>query len=101
MCVVRVAPIQDGKDGEAFFVDQVHFRAINNSLTFLLVSHFLQREWMTEDILGQASPPPAVPAFDFDLIMDSSLNRPGEALRCRIDVSGRVDRPHLEIMIPD
>jgi hypothetical protein len=56
---------------------------------------------MTEDIPGQTFPPPAVPAFDFDLIMDISLNRPVEARRCRIDVPGRVDRLHLEIMIPD
>jgi len=56
---------------------------------------------MTEDIPGQAFPPPAVPAFDFDLIMDISLNRPVEARRCRIDVPGRVDCLYLEIMIPD
>jgi hypothetical protein len=94
-------PIQDGKDGQVFLEDRVHFEAIDNSPILLLVSHFLRREWMTEDILGQAFPSPVVPAFDSDQIMDISLNRPVEARRCRIDVPGRVDRLHLEIMIPD
>ena len=37
-------PVQDGKDSEVFLEDRVHFRAIDNSLTLLLVGHFLLRE---------------------------------------------------------
>jgi hypothetical protein len=91
--------IQHGKNGQVFLVDRVHVGAINNGPSLLLVSHFLRREGMTEDILGHPFPSPFVPAFDSDLIMDISLNRPGEVRRCRIDVPGRVDCPHLEIMI--
>ena len=64
-------PIQDGKDGEIFLEDGVHLRAIENRFRLLLVSHFLQRKWGTEDILGQAFPPPRVPAFNFDLIVNA------------------------------
>ena len=72
-------PIQDGKDGEIFLEDGVHLRAIENRFRLLLVSHFLQRKWGTEDILGLAFPPPRVPAFNFDLIVNAETGIfPGE-----------------------
>src|SRR5947199_10234418 len=74
ICVVRVA-IQDGKDGEIFLEDGVHLRAIENRFRLLLVSHFLQRKWGTEDILGQAFPPPRVPALENTTAPPASLER--------------------------
>ena len=74
-------PIQDGKGGEVFLEDGVRLRTIENRFRLLLVSHFLQRKWGTEDILGQAFPPPAVLAFDFDLIVNAETGIfPGEEL---------------------
>ena len=58
-------PIQDGKGGEVFLEDGVHLRAIENRFRLLLVSHFLQRKWGTEDILGRAFPAPGGPGFCF------------------------------------
>jgi hypothetical protein len=47
----------------------------------LLVSHFFREKWRTEDILGQAFPPPAVRVFDFDLIVNAESEIfPGEEL---------------------
>jgi hypothetical protein len=70
--VVRVAiQSKTGEDGEDFLEDGIHLRAIENRFRLLLVSHFLQRKWETEDILGQAFPPLAVLAFDFDLIVNA------------------------------
>src|SRR5262245_21086305 len=74
-------PIQDGKDGEVFLEDGIHLRPIENRFRLLLVSHFLHRKWRTEDILGQAFPYPAVPAFDFDLIVNAETGIfPGQKL---------------------
>jgi hypothetical protein len=66
-------PIQDGKDGEVFLEDRVHLRAIENRFRLLLVSDFLQRKWGTQNILGKAFLYPAVPAFDFDLIVNAEI----------------------------
>ena len=74
-------PIQDGKDGEIFLEDGVHLRTIENRFRLRLVSDFLQRKWETQNILGQAFPLPAVPAFDFDLIVNAETGIfPGEEL---------------------
>src|SRR5262245_14162875 len=74
-------PIQDVKDSEVFLEDGVHFRAIEDRFGLLLVSQFLQRKWGTEDILGQAFPPPLVLASDFDLIVNAETGIfPGEEL---------------------
>jgi len=71
MWAVRVAPVQDSKNGEVFLGDGIHLGPVKNSLAVLAVGHLFPGEGRAEDILSQRLPSP--PILTSDLAQSKTL----------------------------